>query len=194
MLRILCSCLALMSIVGPNCFGQEKSAKKKSASANEYVTFDGVKLLLEFDTKDDNQALKEYIPEGETLEKWERLASVRVFKKFDDPKNATEALALGVKTHNPLAQLAIKHLADKGESVIDFVTWPPDGSFVEFNVFKYVKHKQGGLVAYQYALRKYGDEESKQFLRDLRPLRLRLVKLMTEKGLDTNKTTLPKIP
>jgi hypothetical protein len=68
-----------------------------------------------------------------------------------------------------------------GEIVVDFVTWPAAESFVEFNVFKYGRREGGGLVAQQYALRDYKDPRG--FMRGLKPVRARLIKLMTEGGL-----------
>jgi hypothetical protein len=190
-MRILLCCMMVVSLLGAHVVAQEKTSKKAKPVSSEFVSFDGVKLYLAFDAADNRQALKEYLSKGENLENWGRLASVRVFKEMNDPKRATEQLALGIKAHNPQVQMALKHYEDRGESVIDFVTWPADLAFVEFNVFKYAKLKDGGVVAYQYALRSYGDEESKKFLREFRPVRERLVKLMAEKGLDTKKSALP---
>ena len=62
--------------------------------------------------------------------------------------------------------------------IVDFVVWPADASFVEWNVFKYAKRPEGGVVAEQYALRAYEDSEA--FLKGLRPVRERLVELMTQ--------------
>ena len=45
-----------------------------------------------------------------------------------------------------------------GDVVLNFLVWPDDGSFAEFNVFQYHKQADGGLVSYQYAARAYGDE------------------------------------
>jgi hypothetical protein len=68
-----------------------------------------------------------------------------------------------------------------GEVIVDFVTWPEDQAFVEFNVFKYSRKPGGGLVGQQYALREYQD--TSVFLRGLRPVRERLVGLMAKEGL-----------
>ena len=51
--------------------------------------------------------------------------------------------------------------------IVDFVTWPADPAFVEFNIFKYTRKPGGGLVAQQYALRDYQDTTG--FLRSLGP-------------------------
>jgi hypothetical protein len=68
-----------------------------------------------------------------------------------------------------------------GEVIVDFVTWPADHAFVEFNVFKYARRAGGGLIAQQYALRDHQDTTA--FLRGLRPVRERLGGLMAKEGL-----------
>jgi hypothetical protein len=70
-------------------------------------------------------------------------------------------------------------------TMVDFVTWMPDNSFAEFNVFKYSKRQGGGLVAQQYALRAY--KGITNFLKGLGPVRKRLVDLMATEGLHLNK-------
>ena len=54
---------------------------------------------------------------------------------------------------------------DKGDAIIDFLTWAPDSDVMEFNVFKYARAEYGpGLVALQYAQRfKLGDMSVEQF-------------------------------
>jgi hypothetical protein len=76
---------------------------------------------------------------------------------------------------------AVSENPKTGEVVVDFVTWPADESFVEFNVFKYGRREGGGLVAQQYALRDYKDPRG--FMKGLKPVRTRLVSLMMEGGL-----------
>jgi hypothetical protein len=71
---------------------------------------------------------------------------------------------------------------ETGDVIVDFVVWPPDVSFVEFNVFKYSKREEGGIEAQQYAVRAYG-KEGQEFLKGLKAVRERLVPLMAEDGL-----------
>jgi hypothetical protein len=161
----------------------DQDAKKKAPLANEVAVFDQVEMVLAFEAENELEKLKEYIPKGETLEKWQTLSSVRIFKKMDDPKQAVIELGKRVKEQNPLSQQAIMHNAKSNEACIDFITWPEDTSFVEFNIFKYAKNKEGGLIAYQFAMRRYDKDEQKAFIIKLRDLRKRLVTEMANQGL-----------
>jgi hypothetical protein len=131
-----------------------------AALQRESVSFDGQTLVLASQSENPGEPVKEYIPANEELRSWTRLASIREY---------------------PNARHAVIENPQTGEVVIDFVTWPEDQSFVEFNVFKYSRREGGGLVAQQYALRDYKDPRG--FMRGLKPVRTRLVKLMTEGGL-----------
>jgi len=148
---------------------------------NESVTFDGKTLKLAFSKANETQSLKEFIPEGQKLESWEQFAAIHQFPKLDDPKAAGVNLVRALKKQNDKAPYDLVENKTTGEVVVDFVTWPDDDKFVEFNVFKYAKRPDGGLVAQQYSVRNYNDQ--KKFLENLRPLRERLTKQMRDQGL-----------
>ena len=65
--------------------------------------------------------------------------------------------------------------------IVDFIAWPPDRAFTEFNLFRYGKRDGGGVVAQQYAIRVYGDATT--FLRGLKAERVRLLNAMAKDGL-----------
>jgi len=151
------------------------------------VRFDGETLPLAFEQVNQDESLAEYIPRGQSLERWTQLAAIRRFRDRRDPAAAVGALARSLKETNPLAPSKVLENPRTGEAMIDFVTWPESGEFVEFNIFKYRKAADGTLVAEQYALRAYEDTET--FLRQLRPVRERLVELMAREGLQVQVLT-----
>jgi hypothetical protein len=151
------------------------------ALQQESVSFDGLTLVLASQHENPGESVKEYIPAGEELRSWTKLASIREYPELNDPKAVVANLIKALKQQNPKSQHAVIENPKTGEVVVDFVTWPADESFVEFNVFKYGRREGGGLVAQQYALRDYKDPRG--FMRGLKPVRARLVKLMTEGGL-----------
>jgi hypothetical protein len=153
----------------------------RTAPPPESVTFDGQTLIFAAQSENQGETVREYIPAGQRLESWTRLASIREYPNLNDPKAVVANLIQALKQQNPQARSAVAENRESGEIVVDFVTWPPDESFVEFNVFKYSRTEGGGLIAHQYALRDY--EDPKGFLRGLKPVRARLVKLMAEEGL-----------
>lgn len=145
------------------------------------VTFDGQVLVFAWQGGVAGETAREYIPAGEKLESWTKLASIREYPKLDDPRAVAANLVRALKQQNPAAQSAIIENPTTGEVIVDFVTWPADRAFVELNVFKYSRKPGGGLVAQQYAVRDYQDTTA--FLRGLKPVRERLVGLMAKEGL-----------
>lgn len=145
------------------------------------IVFDGQLLVLAWQGGSAGETVREYVPPGETLGSWTKLASIREYPKLDEPRAVAANLVRALKQQNPAAQSAMIENPATGEVIVDFVTWPADRAFVEFNIFKYARRPGGGLVAHQYALREYQDTTG--FLRSLRPVRERLVGLMAKEGL-----------
>ena len=50
------------------------------------ITIGELKFLRAYSPEDSKVDLREYLPEGETFDHWNRLASIRVFKDLKDPK------------------------------------------------------------------------------------------------------------
>ena len=115
------------------------------------------------------------------IARWTRLASIREYPGHTDPKALAEGLLRALKQQNPDAPSSIIRHPATGEVIVDFISWPPDRAFTEFNLFRYGKRDAGGVIAQQYALRVYGDATA--FLRGLKAERVRLVALMAKEGL-----------
>jgi uncharacterized membrane protein len=86
--------------------------------------------------------VKEYIPAGERLESWTKLASIREYPKLGDPRAVAANLVRALKQQNPAAQSSVIENPATGDVIVDFVMWPANRAFVEFNVFRYAR-KQG---------------------------------------------------
>ncbi len=124
------------------------------AEATRTLKFDDVTYTRAFVSQNDTDHLAEYVPPGETVDDWTKLVAVRVFGQLDDPAQVIDAFAKTLMKTNPLARYKILVKDDKSEAMIDFLTWPEDGSYMEFNVFRYLKRPgQDGLVCYQFAHR-----------------------------------------
>lgn len=158
-------------------------APDPSAFGKERVSFDGQALFLAAQDNTPAERMKEYIPEDESLDSWTRLAAIRMWPAPNDPLVAVAGLIDALKAQNPDAQYDVRQNPDTGEVLADFVTWPNDQTFVEFNVFSYARSAGGGLWAQQYALRAY-DDDGVSFLKGLSPTRIRLLTLMAKTGLE----------
>lgn len=148
------------------------------AAEKPMVTFDNRELYLASEEKNDSVRLKEFIPKGETLDHWTRLAGLFEYPRDNDVKAVVGRFVQAIKQANPDAQSAVIENPQTGDVIIDFVTWPSNHAFVEFNVFLYSKKSGGGLLAKQYAVRAYGDPT--EFLKKLKTERTRLVELMAK--------------
>jgi len=147
------------------------------------ITIDGQTLDLAWQGGSTDEPIYEYIPAGESLEHWTHLASIREYHSIDNAKALAEGTIQAVKQNYPGAPTQMVENPTSGDVMIDFLVGPPDGSFVEYNVFQYKKRPEGGTVAQQYALRAYGD--TTKFLKNLETTRTRLLNEMADHGLQS---------
>jgi hypothetical protein len=146
MRRLLCA--ILVALVGL------PAALAQSAT----ITFDGEAYIKKFvGMPPGRDKLVEYVRRDESFEKWTRLIGFR-YQQLpvidNDPVKVAQAMARTIKAANPQAQSRIIVSQDKAEAIIDFLTWPADASFMEFNVFRYAKSADGkAVVSVQFAHR-----------------------------------------
>lgn len=145
------------------------------------LAFDGTRLVRAAEGTTPAERWREFIPAGEKLERWTKLASIREYPTHTDARALAGELVRMLKRGYPDAPSSIIENRSTGEVIVDFVVWPQDRAFTEFNLFRYGKRDDGGVVAQQYALRVYGDATA--FLRALKAERARLVDLMAKEGL-----------
>jgi hypothetical protein len=157
------------------------AAESGTKTSKESVAFDGQTLELAFEGDNPGSQIKEFLLPGENLERWTKLAAIHQFPELNDRQQYAASLVRTLKEQYPNSPSAIFEDPKTGDVIVDFVLWPKDASFVEFNIFRCEKNPAGGLIAKQYALREYKDTE--KFLKDLKPLRERLLNLMATESL-----------
>ena len=145
------------------------------------IAFADKRLVLADQGKTPAERWREYLPTGETLARWTAPASIREYPGHADPKALAGELVRALKRSTPDAPMALLEHPGSGDVIVDFITWPPDRAFVEFNLFRYGRREGGGVVAHQYAKRAYGDPGD--FLRRLKTERPKLVDEMAKNGL-----------
>ena len=147
------------------------------------IEFDGNTLELAWQNRDQRgDTIQEFVPAGQTLDSWTKLAAYYEYPGIDEAKELVSAIVKKLNERTPRGPAAILENEETGELILDFVVWPEDNSYVEFNIFKYSKRPEGGLVAQQYALRAYGND-AEEFLKALRPIRERTIEEMATRGL-----------
>lgn len=127
-------------------------------AADDTVIFAGATFAKKHEARNGPNAIVEFTSDGESIEAWTRLFAFHAFTATtDDPVRAARRLGALVKQRNPAAKFSVIKSNTGPEVIIDFLTWPPDDSTLEFNVFKYGPAAKG-LVAAQFARRfKLGD-------------------------------------
>ncbi|WP_419786513.1 hypothetical protein [Pseudodesulfovibrio sp.] len=126
----------------------------------EAITFQGVTMHKADEQAANGTFITEYIPKGETLKHWTHLFAVRREASKLTPKERAAGFAAYLKKLN--SQFRSQVLFDKktGNTGIDFLIWPKDDSFGEFNTWKYMQGEPGWLYSFQYGVRGYTDTPS----------------------------------
>ncbi|MDV6034705.1 MAG: hypothetical protein F9B45_32360 [Phycisphaera sp. RhM] len=122
------------------------------------IRFHGQVFTLEFANEDEStETLHEYVPEGETLDRWRKMIAFRDQPIDAEPIAMARAMADSLLENNPQAPYSIWDFGDGLRCGIDFATW--QGDIAEFNVFIYARSPNGKrILSSQYAERAYGDQ------------------------------------
>jgi len=131
--------------------------------AAPYITIGDTKFFLayaptNYAPTDTTIGLREYIPASETLDNWNRLASIRIFKNQNDPEKYLKAMAATVAKSSPAAQAHLLKNDKTNTMILDFVIFSPESvqpHFAEWNLMRATHIAGKGLVLYQYAMRIY---------------------------------------
>lgn len=129
----------------------------------------------------DGRAINEYLPSGESLDNWTKLIAVFGYPNHNDGRTLAGQMVQALKATNPLARYQIHESEDGQRIMLDFITWDSDKAITEFNIFIYQKNPNGrGLIANQFALRAYGQEQGLKFMQGLRETRQQSLETITE--------------
>lgn len=122
------------------------------ATEGQSIEFDGDRYVEQFESATPDFRLMEFVRGDETVDNWTKLLAVRNFMKLEDPGQSAAAVGKTLQQMQPEAKYRLLEKEDGSEAIIDFITWPADGSYLEFNIHRYLK-KPGypGLISYQFA-------------------------------------------
>lgn len=156
-------------------------AATPSNAAKTIVLFDGVAMTQVAEGSNSSEHWRDFIPADDDRKAWTRFASIREYAKIDDPKMVAGDRVRVLKRDFPQAHAGVLHNKTTGEVIIDFITWPADRKYVQFDVLRYSRNPKGGVIAQQYALRRY--EFAPDFVAAFKSERHRLVNQMATHGL-----------
>ena len=119
---------------------------------------DGEAFTKKFIGKPPNgDKLLEFVRDSESFENWTKLVGYR-YQQLpglgNDPIKYASAMGQMVKRVNPQANFQVLKNEQANEAIIDFLTWPKDQKYMELNVFRFWKSKDGkAVVSLQLAYR-----------------------------------------
>jgi hypothetical protein len=122
------------------------------------VSVDGEAFTTKFVGKPPNgDKLLEFVRDSESFDKWTKLVGYR-YQQLpglgNDPIKYAAFMGQVVKQANPQANFQVLKSEQTNEAIIDFLTWPMDQKFMELNVFRFWKSKDGkAVVSLQLAYR-----------------------------------------
>lgn len=162
------------------------------------VTVDGEAFTMKFVGKPPNgDKLLEFVRAKESFDNWTKLVGYR-YQQLpglgNDPIKYATVMGQMVKQTNPGANFQVLKNEKANEAIIDFLTWPRDQNYMELNVFRFWKSKDGkAVVSVQFAYRfeppkaaqtQEGKNEVERKGKELRERRHSWIKQATES--DTN--------
>ncbi len=129
-----------------------------STAYAESIKFDGKDYELKFSTSDalSGGCINEYIPKNQNLNKWVEMIAIHTLPNVSDPKQFAQNLGNIVnKKYGTKTYLIINKKGNM--AVLSFIL--PNSNrgsqFLEYNLWKYKKHNNGGIIGLQYAKRIY---------------------------------------
>ena len=150
-----------------------------AVAAGQSIEFAGQQYVEQFESATPDLRLMEFVRPEETVDNWTTLLAFRNFPKLDDPGQSAAAVGKTLQQMQPEAKYRLLEKEDGSEAIIDFLTWPADGSYLEFNIHRYMK-KPGfpGLVSYQFAHKFSGPEPPP--LEEFQKLRAKWIEEMSQ--------------
>ncbi len=179
--RVLRQALAVLAVGSVSCTAPQPSHPSPISEATA-VVFDGKTLPRVSGDSSGGAQIAEYLPNGETPETWKTQAAIIRMSGINDPKLWALSIMRSLRQANPRVQDALTDLPRSKDVLLDYVTWPPNGSFVEFRVIRISRLGRNALLIQHYGRRAYG-RDIETFLRSLPSERQRLVSAMAHKGL-----------
>jgi hypothetical protein len=141
--RLLAAALLLIAVLQP-------------ALAQESLVFDGERYVrMHRERQSPGDRMAQFVREFETLGDWTRSVAIYRYTTLgDDPTRAALELRDRLKEANPDAQSRLLVHSVTRDAIIDFLTWPPDGRYLELNVMRYARDPGGkGLIAFRFTHR-----------------------------------------
>lgn len=117
------------------------------------LEFGGERYFLAFNQDNKQTLTQEFLRPGETLENWQRLVGVRHFRAAGALRDVLpEYLKVVRPSFLVPAQIFSRAEGNQNEVLLIMQLAPPDRSYIEHNLHRFVELSDGrGVVGYQFA-------------------------------------------
>ena len=177
-MRLITSLFIILSLLCSAAFAMDTNDQKRPTPP-QTITFQGIEMHRAFEEEKGESFIIEYLPKGETLEKWTYLFAIRKEAFAGSPAIRVNEIAKHLKKQNPNFNSQVLTSKTGNLGLIDFMIWPKDGSFAEFNSWKYMMAaEEGWLISFQFARRGYHDTHSYKAFEKFMPRKQGAVKEM----------------
>ncbi|TGN13384.1 hypothetical protein [Leptospira ilyithenensis] len=144
---------------------------------NDPIKFDNSLFFLVWAAKPQpNYTKQEYLPKGETLDRYSRMILIENFNGKITPENAVASKVNELqqrKSFDPTVNFEIIKSESTSEYAIDFIIWSEKQNIVEWNIYRY-RPTKSGIALFGLSLRAY-DYDQKKFLSNLRFTRIKYI-------------------
>jgi len=148
-------------------------------SLPKIVNICGITFHRAFEESKNGVFLIEYVPENETVENWTYLFAIRKEQFPYSPIIRVKGFAEHLKRKNPDWGMRVLNNEATGDAMIDFLIWPEDNSYVEFNVWKFMQAEDRRLISYQFARSvSSGNPLFEQFIKDFKEYETEIAEAM----------------
>ncbi|MRX52214.1 hypothetical protein GI374_17815 [Paracoccus sp. S-4012] len=146
------------------------------------IEFDGESFALAWTLRPSEHYVKqEYVPDGQSVESYERMLLVETVAGglgvMDAVRAQTDMLAQR-RPDDPLVNMDVIQNEATGEALLDFIVSSKDADgeyIVEWNAYRYARHtdaaNDAGVMLFGVSHRAYGNADSQAFLQGLPALR-----------------------
>ena len=134
-----------------------------SLNAADYIAIGDMRFFKAYESPAADVKIREYLPKGEKLERWNRMVTVQLHKNLKNPEDALKQIAGFVKKSNPAAHAELLKNEQTGDVLLDFIVFAPPGTpehYSEWNMMRGKYVEGAGLILYLYAMRIYSVTES----------------------------------
>jgi len=136
-----------------------------------------------------------YIRDTETFEDWTTAVTYTLYRNpsvGDRPKSVATVIVSSLQNSNPQAKYNLTGNEEGTEVILDFLTWPADKEYMEYDVYRIESGQKGeGVYVLQFSVKfPYVENMSEAQVKELVTLRNGMIKQVLQYNMTSVKTML----